>query len=307
VYRYYEVVGKGRDSGRARRRTYRATDEADARAQAEKDGTVVETVQVAEVTGPPPSERQIKFARDLGMEIPPGATADDVSDLIDEGLMRRAIAYAKPRGFKIPQNLTDDEGRDLRAAEEAGDVPSDESDRALAERYGVSSTPLTGKSALYHRILLTLKEGRRERELAEWFAFRVYRHRVKEAGDAPIRSPDDPLVQEVARIIAADEQLLKSVRRYDGDLLHFGEWTDSEGYTRSGESDNSMAYKRASEILRSRAGPAPRAPPSRKAEERPAAVSRTNPEGRTEARGFPVALVLVVLALAIVVLMAVLG
>ena len=303
---YFEVIGKGRESGRTRRRVYRATDEVDARAQAEADGMIPQTVKRTEGKGPPPSERQIKFAQDLRMEIPAGATAEDVSDLIDEGLTRRAIAYARERGFRIPQTLTDKEERDLRAAELDSDVPSNESDRRLAERYGVAYTSVTGKSALYHQILLNLKEGARDGELAEWFVFRVYRHRVKDADNSPIGSPNDPIIQEIARAIAADPQLMKSIRRYDRDLLHFGDWMDSEGFTRSGESDNSMAYKRVSEILRSRELVSPRGSTRSSAAVTQLQGASNKPDGH-ETKKSSLAAIIIVLIVAVALLIAVLG
>jgi len=76
----YEIKGKGKDTGRKRKRIFTAPNEEEAKQLAEADGTLVE--EIKEIPPDPPTERQLDYAKDLGISIPSNATKDDLSDLI---------------------------------------------------------------------------------------------------------------------------------------------------------------------------------------------------------------------------------
>lgn len=216
----YEIQGKGKDTGRKRRRVYSAPTEEDARKLAEADGTLVEVVN--EIPPEPPTERQIEYARDLGISIPPNATKDDLSDLIS---------------LKVDR-----------------DKPATERHKAFGRNYGLDFTNYIGKKALFNRIQAALIAPGREKQLLSWFTFRVYRELAGGAENAPINGPSDPIIEEIASQLFSDEKILKSVRRYEGaDLIWFGEWTAPDGTVHNGGSNRTAAYKEVAALLKQRA------------------------------------------------------
>ena len=215
----FEVYGRGKDSGRKRKRVYSAFDEQEVRRFAEADGTVIEEIKL--LPPDPPTERQLEYAKDLAIDVPSDATKDDVSDLISVILDK--------------------------------DKPATPRHRAFARRYRIEVTNYIGKRALFDRILFALKEPGKEKELLSWFTYRVYRELVQGVDNAPIDGPDHPVIQEVATQLESDESIIKSIRRYEGrELIWFGEWTSPSGHLYTGGSNRTTAYKQASACLRER-------------------------------------------------------
>lgn len=213
----FEIKGHGRDSGRARKRIYSAFDKAEALEMAEANGTIVNTVHL--LPDEPPTDSQLAYAKDLGISIPENVTKAEISDLISSHLEKDKFATERHRSF--------------------------------AKRYRVECTRFSGKRALFDRILDALKEPGREREIVSWYVFRVYRELVEGAENAPIQGPDDPIIQEIAEQLQNDQSVIKSIRRYEGrDLIWFGEWTAPDGRVFTGGSNNTIAYKRTSKLLR---------------------------------------------------------
>lgn len=216
----YEIQGKGKDTGRKRHRVYSALTEEDARKLAEADGTLIEAVN--EIPPDPPTEKQIEYARDLGISIPLNATKDDLRDLIS---------------LKVDR-----------------DKPATERHKAFARNYGLDFTNYIGKKALFNRIQAALIAPGLEKQLLSWFTFRVYRELAGGAENAPITGPNDPIIVEIAAQLSADEKILKSVRRYEGaDLIWFGEWTAPDGTVHNGGSNRTAAFKEIAELLKQRA------------------------------------------------------
>jgi hypothetical protein len=213
----FEIIGKGKDTGRTRKRIYSAASESKARELAEKDGTLVE--QVVELPPEPPTESQLAYARDLGLPIPQNATKADVSDLISVKVDR--------------------------------DKPSTPRHRAFAELFGLEATPYVGKRALFNRIQATLCEPGREKELLSWFTYRVYRELTGAKDDLPVQGPNDPLIIKIAESFVRNEQVINSIRRYKGgELIWFGEWTTPDGYVHQGGSNRTAAYKEVSSSVK---------------------------------------------------------
>jgi len=207
----FRVTGRGRDTGRKRQQQYVVADEAHAKDLAEAEGTSVESIE--RLPDAPPTERQLAYAKDLGISVPVDASIEDVSDLIDARLH--------------------------------GDKPAEARHQAIAKRYRVIFTRYTGKKALFDRLMAKLIEPGREQDLMAWFVYRVYRELVGGKTDARIQSPDEPTIQDIARQLACDEAALKSIRRYQGrDLIWFGQWTAPDGVVYEGGSNQTIAYTR---------------------------------------------------------------
>jgi hypothetical protein len=171
----------------------------------------------------PPTEKQLAYAKKLNISIPPYASVDEASFLIELAV--------------------------------SNDKPSSERHRAFAEFFKIRVPNLIGKKAIFELIQERLSQGTRDHDLMAWFSYRVYRQLTNAADDAPISGPGDPRIQEVASLLAADPKVVKSARRYSGsELIYFGEWTAANGEVHSGGSKNTAAYKAAEAALKSSLG-----------------------------------------------------
>jgi len=178
-----------------------------------------ERSSVAQAMAEPPTERQLAYARDLGIAIPADVTKQELSDLIDGRLQK--------------------------------DKPAASHFQAFAKRFGVVFTQYVGKKSLFDRLFTHLTRPGREEDMTAWFVFRVYRELVKGRADASIKGPDDLPIREIARVLLEDKSVVQSIRRYQGrDLVWFGEWTSPDGTVHYGASNQTIAYKRASSLLR---------------------------------------------------------
>ncbi len=206
----YEIIGKGSDTGRARKRVYTASSEQKAKQQAKSDGTVVESITKLPPT--PPSEAQINLAQDLNIQIPMNVSMGDLSEM---------ISFVTDKD-KLPTD------RHLK----------------FADNYGVDYTQYTGKKSLFDRIYHSLLESGDENNIVAWFAFRVYRGLVSGDLNTEPQDPSHPVFQEISKLLSTNEPIIKSMRKYRGrDLIWFGQKTFSSGITVEGGSKRTMAYK----------------------------------------------------------------
>jgi hypothetical protein len=215
--RNYEVIGYGRDTGRKRRKVYLARDEEHAINKAADDGTIVEKVTLIPPEGA--TERQIAYAKNLGLDFPDDITKVEMSDLLDRHLSSDKPVTARHIGF--------------------------------AEHFLVEASPYVGKRKLFDRIKIELDRNGREHELARWFAYRVCRELCDGKDHPLVAGPVSEIIAKVANELIKDESVMKSIRRYEGrELIWFGEWTAPDGTLHHGGSNRTMGYKRASALLK---------------------------------------------------------
>lgn len=220
----YEVKGKSKQGGRRRTRVFSADSEDVARLFADADGMTVEQIEELPPEPPvPPTERQLAYAKDLGIQIPENATLEEVSALLTLRLDH--------------------------------DKPATERHKAFAARYGIPDQKLIGKKALFDQIYAAVMQPGREKDLLAWFAFRVYRSLVKGVMNVPIGGPEHSTIQEVAAACVGDQTVLKSIRRYAGrELIWFGEFVSPDGISHQGASTKTIAYEKVARLLRNKAG-----------------------------------------------------
>ena len=166
-----------------------------------------------------PTERQVNYAKDLGIEILPWMTKVDVSAAI--------------------------------SAHVENDRPATDRHFGFARQYGVNVSSLTGKKDLFDQIFFALNAPGREMDLASWFVFRVYRTLMHGDEHAPIDDPSHTAIREIAEELCRHESAGKSIRRYKGrELIWFGSFTTPSGEVYMGGSDRTIAYKMAAFSLR---------------------------------------------------------
>lgn len=101
----FRITGIGRDTGRKRVRVYETDTKAEAIEKANQDGTIVEVAATKAVPYPPPTDRQLEYAKSLGIAYSNNITGRELCGLIDEALKwasPKQINLAKELGLKIP-------------------------------------------------------------------------------------------------------------------------------------------------------------------------------------------------------------
>ncbi|QKK01290.1 MAG: hypothetical protein HND55_00705 [Pseudomonadota bacterium] len=152
---------------------------------------------------------------------------------------------------------------DLLSIHEDRDKPATKRHRGFAEYFGVESTRYVGKKRLFELVFGELAKPGREADLALWFTFRVYRELTGASDTAPAQHPSDPKLVSIANRLSDDEKVIQSIRRYRGeDLIWFGQWTSPEGFTYTGGSNRTAAYKAASSEIKTEFGLAKPSPKS---------------------------------------------
>jgi hypothetical protein len=217
----YLISGKYQHNDRATKRKFPAYTEEQARIEAESEGIVIE--EILEMQPEPPTDKQMRYALDLGVSVPSTANKLVVSALIDA-----AVSGDSP----TPQEL-------LEAA------------RAM-NIYVYSS--LIGKNALSRLIWCSLIEESRHEEMMYWFLFRVLAH-IQPCKDLASLSPSiKKELREMAKELAEDKKVLSSAKRYRGDdLLRFRSSPNYSPENRAG-STQTAAYKAAILLIESRLG-----------------------------------------------------
>jgi hypothetical protein len=181
---------------------------------AEDAGMVIEKVE--RLPEDPPSDRQLWYAKELGIPIPPDATMAEVSNLID---------YYKDH-----------------------DEPADDELRNFGRKYGIIFTQYMGRKNLHQHIW-----NCSEVQNIAWFVYCLYKDLLPKRAPQVATGPDHPVIQEIADLVRSDKQVVDSILRYSGaDLAFFGQRTRMDGVVEQGGSNRTIAYERVSQLLRSK-------------------------------------------------------
>ncbi len=192
----FEIVGKGKDTGRTRRHKFEAKDEAQARMRAEAEGTEVESVTNL---GPrPPTEPQLEYAQSLGVKVPDGASFYEVSDLITNANLK--LSPAPQAHINIAKELEYEATRFC-------------STESLEERLFKQIGPFE-QCCLY--LFLLLKTKSPKKAIHEF------------------SSPNHPEIKAIAKRLQDDPKFLKSLYgKYDSLSFNGIEPSKSYAYTRA--------------------------------------------------------------------------
>lgn len=212
-YFKYEIRGRHFETKRVRTLKVDAFSEDDAKLQAQQAGlesfTSINIIPFDE-----PTENQLQYATNLDIAIPLGATKEDVSALISK---------------HVDEDGTPNEGLYEFAT----------AHRVLASKY-------IGKTALYNRVFNSLSDSER----IAFFIFSIYRF-ISDDRHANLDTHHaKELFYQFARSKEHDEQFLRSMNKYSGnDLKYFGNLTMPSGWSVTGGSVDTIAFKNAREFL----------------------------------------------------------
>lgn len=192
----FQVVGKGRESGRARTRKYKAKNEAEARGKAAADGTDVD--EVIDLGPEPPTEPQLSYAESLGIAVDSEYSFAEVSDLITNRTEDRRPA---------PPHL-----------------------RTLARELGYDATRFCAKETIEENLFRSISiKGK-----ICLFLFLLLKSKSSDSPPNDITSPCHPGIAEIADRLKDDPKFLKSLlQNYHEPSLDGIERSQSYAYTRA--------------------------------------------------------------------------
>jgi hypothetical protein len=174
----FEIVGKCKDTGRKRQRIYTAENESEARSKAEADGTIIESIR--ELPPEPATERQLSYAKDLGISIPSNPTKNEMIYLISKAV----------------------------------DPPASKTQMYCLNEHGIQLDKYTFESI--EKVVATLDKELQQvnRELARWYMYSVIRYLTKGNWNTPDKSGVSKEQSYVmADKIIAQADVLKSLLR----------------------------------------------------------------------------------------------
>jgi hypothetical protein len=106
----YEIVGFGRETGRKRVRIYEAKNKEDVIMMAASEGTIVDMSKIRILPESPATERQLEYAKNLGIKIPKKATKSEMTKLISQAVEKETINnYESVKDNAVEEITNDDE------------------------------------------------------------------------------------------------------------------------------------------------------------------------------------------------------
>jgi hypothetical protein len=166
----------------------------------------------------PATDKQIAYARDLGLEFPDTINKWEMSQLLDCHLSRQ--------------------------------IRADETLVSWAQALRVPATRYIGGERLLTDVMDLLRG--RTKDLVAWFGYWVARDVLTPQQLASdFSSPFAPLLQNIATYLEDDAKVLASIRRYNGDSLkQFGEFKSDDGSISTGASRRTAAFARVSDLIK---------------------------------------------------------
>jgi hypothetical protein len=106
----YEVVGFGRETGRKRVRIYEAKNKEDVIMMAASEGTIVDMSKIRILPESPATERQLEYAKNLGIKIPKDATKSEMTKLISQAVEKEMTNKDDDREGTVVKEITNEDG-----------------------------------------------------------------------------------------------------------------------------------------------------------------------------------------------------
>lgn len=172
----------------------------------------------------PATEKQIKYARDLGLKFPKDITTEEMSQLLDKHLSK--------------------------------DEPSPYWLMEYMNNFNLGVTKYLGRRNAYNWIWNHFKETNNDLELGIWFTYQICRHEMKKSWDDPNNSGiNRDKIQNIAQQLIDNPKMLASIKRYNGDDLNeFGEYKNPDSSYSIGGSKRTAAYNVAKDLIKHEIG-----------------------------------------------------
>lgn len=220
---YYQIIGIGKETNRKRTKRYKAKDEFAAKLMAESDGTIVEKVDFEKPE--PATERQIGYAKDLGLSFPPDININELSHLISKKV---------------------DDDRD------SSPWLQDYILNIYPEENGLAITKYIGIENLFSYLIRKYTDENNYRELVKILIYSIINCYGNFNWSKPFNElADAKVVEKIAEKLSENQQVINSVKRYSiRDYVSLGEFVNDEGYVSMGNIKRTNAYLITKDLLK---------------------------------------------------------
>jgi len=220
---YYKITGIGKESNRKRTKRYKAKDETAAKLMAETDGTMVETIEFEKPE--PATDRQLSYARDLGLSFPSDININEMSNLISK---------------KVDNDR---------------DSPSWLSEYVLnifPEENGLSITKYIGIENLFGRLIKKYSEEKNYKSLVTILLYSIINENKNYDWSKPFNEiADKSVIENLAQKLSENQQVINSIKRYNTrDYVSLGELINDEGYESFSNIKRTNAYLISKNVLK---------------------------------------------------------
>ena len=215
---HYRIEGTKQSTGRRNKLNVFALGVDHAKELAEAKGIDVELCELQE--DEPPTDRQISYAVDLGIDV-------------------RGISSIREMSSAISIETREDKLAHWAHV-------------ALAEELGIDTWDGIGKREVFNLIFQWFCRPGQEEQLCAWFAFRVYRHLCGNQSEVGQHQFPSARFDRIGAELAAEPGIVSSIQRAGRDgspFVWFGSWKAPDGFVHQGSSTKSKAFKQAAELV----------------------------------------------------------
>lgn len=222
---FFDVVGIGKHTKRKRSKRFKAKVEERARVVAEKDGIVIESI--TKLTPGPATERQLSYARDLGLSFPENINVEEMSHLIS----RKVEDDLETPHWLLEWALTQ-----------------------FPEESGLAISQYIGLRNLLRFLIYKYTEDDDPKALVTLFTYSVINDLRNTKWAIPFNQlAEESVVASIAEELSRNQKVVGSIKRYlHWELVSFGEYIDSEGFSRRGGSTRTIGYQTVIDYLHRR-------------------------------------------------------
>lgn len=223
---YFKISGMGKESNRKRTKRYKAKDETAAKLMAETEGTIVEAIEYEKPE--PATDRQINYAKDLGLSFPPDININEMSNLISK-------------------KVDDDRDAPNWLLEYVLNIFPEENDLSITKYIGIEN--------LFGRLINKYSEEKNYKSLVTILLYSIINESKNYNWTKPFNEIADILVIEnLAQELSANQQVINSIKRYNTrDYVSLGELINDEGYESFSNAKRTNAYLISKKVLKENA------------------------------------------------------
>lgn len=219
---YFEIIGFLKKTTRKQIKHYVAIDDQQAKMLAEDDGIIPQSISL--IPPKPATEKQITYARDLGLSFPSDINISEMSHLISRKVDDDIVVPAWFYDYAISQ---------------------------FPEQQGIGISKYIGLRALLDYFGQQYNDRKDTNSLIRLFIYSVTNELKNSRWQTPFNQLiSDDIISTIVEDLTRDSKVVSSIKKYSvSSFIFFGEETDKEGYWKSGGSRRTIAFRSVAEQL----------------------------------------------------------